>query len=54
MIKKCGIAVVTRLMPEYHRAMLTYIEKQKRKSQNKKEKERLLALMGGEGQVEQA
>lgn len=39
---------MTRAMPEFHRPMLAYIEKQKRKSENKKQKDRLLALMGKE------
>jgi len=47
LIRRCGLNFVTRIMPEFHRPMLAYIEKQKRKSENKKEKNKLLALMGG-------
>jgi len=47
LIKRCGVAAATRMMPDYHRAMITYIEKQKRKSENKKQKDKLIALMGG-------
>jgi len=46
LIKKCGVQFITKTMPEYHRPMITYLEKEKRKKANKKEKERLLALMG--------
>jgi hypothetical protein len=33
-------------MPEQHRAIITYIEKEKRKNENRKERDRLLALLG--------
>ena len=46
MIRRCGVTFVTRTMPESHRPMITYLEREKRKKMNKKEKERLLALMG--------
>lgn len=49
LIRKMGVDRVTRLMPEYHRAMITYIEREQRKKTNKKQKEKLIALMGGEG-----
>lgn len=48
LIKRCGVAFMTKLVPEHHRKIITYIEKQKRKQLNKKEKEKLLALMGDE------
>lgn len=48
LIKRCGIKYVTQAMPEYHKPMLAYLEKEKRKKMNKKQKEKLLALMGGE------
>jgi len=49
LIRKCTAPFVTRLMPEYHRPIVAYIEREKRKKVNKKEKERLLALMGKQG-----
>ena len=49
LIRRCSIAYMTKIMPEFHRPMLSYIEKQKRKSENKKQKDKLLALMGQDG-----
>lgn len=46
MIRRCGVNFVTKTMPESHRPMVVYLEREKRKKMNKKEKERLLALMG--------
>lgn len=46
MIRRCGIQFVTRTMPLSHRPMVAYLEREKRKKMNKKEKERLLTLMG--------
>jgi hypothetical protein len=46
MIRRVGVTFVTRTMPESHRPMIAYMEREKRKKMNKKEKERLLALMG--------
>lgn len=46
LIRKCGVQFVTKTMPEYHRPMIAYLEKEKRKKMNKKEKERLMALIG--------
>lgn len=46
MIRRCGAAYVTKVMPEQHRPMIGYLEREKRKKLNKKEKERLLVLMG--------
>jgi hypothetical protein len=46
MIRRCGSVYVTKMMPETHRPMVAYMEREKRKKMNKKEKERLLALMG--------
>lgn len=46
LIRKLGVASVTRIMPEMHRAIITYIEREKRKKTNKREKERILELMG--------
>ena len=36
------------MMPEYHRAMIAYIEREQRKKVNKKQKEKILALLGGD------
>jgi len=47
LIKRCGAAFVNRTTPEYHRPMIAYIEKLKRKKINKIQKEKLLALIGG-------
>jgi hypothetical protein len=33
-------------MPVHHRKMIMYLEKEKRKKMNKKEKDRILVLMG--------
>lgn len=46
LIRRCDSKYVTKIMPESHRAMIAYIEREKRKKMNKKEKERLLALVG--------
>jgi hypothetical protein len=46
LIRKLGVAQVTKMMPEYHRAMISYIEREQRKKVNKKQKEKLLALIG--------
>lgn len=46
MIRRCGVVFVTKTMPESHRPMVAYLEREKRKKMNKKEKDRLLALMG--------
>jgi len=46
MIRRCGVNFVTKTMPESHRPMVVYLEREKRKKMNKKEKDRLLALMG--------
>ena len=36
LIRKLGSEYVTRLMPEYHKKMIAYLEKEKRKKLNKK------------------
>ena len=46
LLKKFGTVYVTKLMPEFHKKMIVYLEKEKRKKQNKKEKNRILELMG--------
>lgn len=48
LIRRCGINYVRKAMPESHRPMIAYLEKEKRKKMNKKQREKLLALMGGE------
>ena len=53
MIRRCGVTFVTRTMPESHRPMIAYLEREKRKKMNKKEKERLLALMGTVTKIEE-
>lgn len=53
MIRRCGVTFVTRTIPESHRPMIAYMEREKRKKMNKKEKERLLALMGTVTKVEE-
>ena len=53
LIRRCGINYVTKIMPEFHRPMLAYIEKEKRRAINKKDKAKLLALMGEEAPTEQ-
>jgi len=50
LIKKCGLPYMMKIMPEFHRPMITYIERQKRKTENKKTKDRLVSLMGEEGE----
>lgn len=47
LMKRCGVAFVTKIMPEHHRPMIAYIEKVKRKKMNKVQNEKLLALLGG-------
>lgn len=37
-------------MPITHRPMIAYLEKEKRKKMNKKQREQLKALMGGESE----
>jgi len=54
LIRKCGSPYVTRLMPEYHRPIVAYIDREKRKKHNKKEKEKLLALMGKQVDADKA
>jgi hypothetical protein len=46
LIKKCGPQYVSKNIPESHRAIVQYLEKQKRKEQNKKDKAKLMALLG--------
>jgi hypothetical protein len=46
LLKKFGTAYVTKLMPEFHKKMIIYLEKEKRKKASKKEKNRILELMG--------
>lgn len=53
LIRRCGLNYVTRIMPEQHRAILVYIEREKRKSENKRVKARLLELMAGHEGAEQ-
>ena len=48
LIRRCGVNHVRKLMPEHHRPMIAYLEKAKRKKMNKKQREKLLALMGAE------
>ena len=45
LITKFGPAYVSKIMPEYHRPMISYLEKQKRKEKNKKNKEKLLNIL---------
>mmetsp|Transcript_24172 Transcript_24172/g.37156 ORF Transcript_24172/g.37156 Transcript_24172/m.37156 type:complete len:286 (+) Transcript_24172:3185-4042(+) len=53
LIRRLGPIFVTKLMPESHRALITYIERMKRKKENKKNRQKLLALMGGSGKTEE-
>jgi hypothetical protein len=53
LLKKFGSPFVTKIMPVHHRKMIMYLEKEKRKKMNKKEKDRILVLMG-EKPTEQA
>jgi hypothetical protein len=46
LIRRMGGAAVTRLMPEIHRPMVAYIEREKRKIVNRRERQKLLFLMG--------
>ena len=46
LMRRLSIPFVTKIMPEQHRAIITYIEKEKRKAENRKERDRLLALLG--------
>ena len=48
LMRRCGVNYVNKLMPECHRPMIAYLEREKRKKLNKKQKDRLLALMGNE------
>jgi len=36
LIRRCGINYIKKVMPESHRPMIAYIEKEKRKKMNKK------------------
>ena len=45
-MRRLTIPFVTKIMPEQHRAIIAYIEKEKRKAENRKERDRLLALLG--------
>jgi phosphoribosylformylglycinamidine (FGAM) synthase-like enzyme len=54
LLKKFGAGFVTKIMPEHHRKMIAYLEKEKRKKMNKKEKDRILVLMGEKPQEEAA
>lgn len=45
-MRRLSITFVTKIMPEHHRAIINYIEKEKRKAENRKERDRLLALLG--------
>lgn len=46
LIRRCGIVYLTKIMPEYHKSLLIYLEKEKRKSDNKRSKTKLMMLVG--------
>jgi hypothetical protein len=51
-MRRLGSQTVSKLMPEMHRAVVVYIEREKRKAGNKKQRERLMQMMGqGEKKV---
>ena len=51
LINKFGPAYVSKIMPEFHRPMVSYLEKEKRKEKNKKNKAKLLNIFyNGEDQ----
>ena len=49
LIKRTSVAFVTKLMPEYHHAMITYLERMKRKADNKRKQAQMAYLMGEDG-----
>lgn len=49
LIRKFDAQYVQRLLPEQHKKLIMYLEKEKRKAMNKKERNRILALMGEKG-----
>jgi hypothetical protein len=48
-MRKFGAQFVVNLLPEQHKKLIGYLEKEKRKALSKKERNRILELMGGKG-----
>ena len=47
LLKRCGTQLISSLLPAAHRPIITYIERVQRKQQNKIEKAKLRAILGG-------